>query len=140
MNGMLTKIALLAAVLGVLALSSPGKAEDPVQLEMWQTQNKLNQLIAKRIANIEKRVALLEQKVQTGYAPGSAPPAVIPSYTPPPVPAPAGFTPAPGSPLSPAEQQTLENYFVRVGTNGGDPRMSPAEQAGWAKLIGLLGK
>ena len=136
---MARNLIILAAVLGVLALSSPAKAEDPVQLEMWRTQNKLNQLIEQRIANIEKRVALLEQKVQTGYAPGSPPPAVIPSYAPPSVP-PAGFTPVSGSPLSPAEQQTLENYFVRVGTNGGDPRMSPAEQAGWAKLIGLLGK
>jgi hypothetical protein len=107
---------------------------------MWRTQNKLNQLIEKRIANIEKRIALLEQKVQTGYAPGSPPPAVIPSYTPPPVPAPAGFTPAPGSPLRPEEQKSLNEYFDRVCNRAGDVRMSAAEQEVMTKLIQQLGK
>jgi hypothetical protein len=73
----------IAAVVGVLALSGQARADDPIQLEMARTQLKLNQLLEQRIANLEKRVALLEQKMPTAYTPGNAPPQVTPSYSPP---------------------------------------------------------
>jgi hypothetical protein len=97
-NGILTKI-VLAVVLGVLALASPAKADDPVQQEMWRLQNKLNQLTEQRIANLEKRVALLEQKVPTAYQPGYTPPA--PTSTPSYAPAYSPTTYAPASPPPP---------------------------------------
>ena len=139
MNGILTKFILSVAVLGALALGSPAKADDPVQIEMWRIQNRLNQLTEQRISKLEGRVKDLEQKVQT-LSPGYTPPAPTspPSYTPPP--APAVFIPVPGSPLSPGEQKALTDYFDRVCNQNGDPRMSRAEQEAMEKLVKLMGK
>ena len=88
-----------AAIIGLLATSSPAKADDPVQLEMARTQLKLNELMMQRISNLERRVTLLEQKVQTPYTPGSPPPA--PSYSPP-----ASSSTPPPPPLPPLASGT----------------------------------
>lgn len=67
--------------LGLLLLAGQAKAADPVNLELWQQQNRINQLMQKRVTHLETRVAELERRVGTGYTPGSPPPA--PSHSPP---------------------------------------------------------
>jgi hypothetical protein len=98
----------LVITLGLLLLAGQARAADPVNLELWQQQARINQLMQKRVTHLETRVAELERRVGTGYTPGSPPPA--PSYTPPPTYAPTyaaatgsggGYSGASGSATSP---------------------------------------
>jgi hypothetical protein len=74
-----TKIGLAAVVL-VLTLGGQAKADDATNLELWKQQMNINRLMERRVAELEKRVTLLEQKTPTAYSPGS--PTPQPVYTP----------------------------------------------------------
>ena len=71
----------LVITLGLLLIAGQARAADPVNLELWQQQAKINQLMQKRVTHLETRVTELERRVGTNYTPGSPPP--TPSYTPP---------------------------------------------------------
>ena len=64
----------LVITLGLLLLAGQAKAADPVNLELWQQQARINQLMQKRVTHLETRVAELERRVGSSYTPGSPPP------------------------------------------------------------------